>query len=741
MPSVYLDRLLKYINTLIAVALVAALAIAYWYAYRPLPDTSGAISTYVSRNVTVARDSLGAPHIAAESIDDALFAQGYVTAQDRLWQMDSLRRVVSGQLAEIVGAAALDSDREARGLRLQHLAEDAARTMPPQDRAALAAYARGVNAFIETHRNKLPVEFTLLGYQPLPWTVADCALVGFQMFRTLTTTWRDDILKLGMLSGGDKDKVNFLFPVRTGAEAQPGSNAWAIAGRLTASGKPILANDMHLEFSLPGIWYMAHLEAPGWNVAGVSLPGTPGIIVGHNDRIAWGITNLHFDVQDLYVERLDTRTGQYLFQGRAQPLRAEREVILVKGAQPLEHTVLSTHHGPLLDRPGTERMSLRWVAAEPGIFQYPILDINRARNWQDFTAAIERFPGPGSNFIYADVDGNIGYHAAGKLPIRKGFAGDLPVDGTSGEFEWQGFIPFDQLPSAFNPPSGVIVTANQNPFPPDYPYPVNGNFASHHRSTQIRRRLSSHAAWQPQEMLAIQKDVYSDFAYFLARALVTAYENRKATNPALVDAIHLLRAWNGQMEHSQSAPLIATLAYQHLRRAVVESASKTPSNYDLQIAPAILEKLLRTRPPGWFADYDETLLRSLADAVDEGRRMQGSNIEKWKYGKYIELTITHPVIHQLPLVGKHFDIGPVPMSGSSTTVKQTTRRLGPSMRMVADLSDWDRSLLNVIIGQSGQILSSHYRDQWDHYYIGQSFPMQYEKVEAKSVLRLTPVGK
>jgi len=738
MPSVYLDRLLKYINWLIAVALVAALAIAYWYAYRPLPKTSGSIATQVNGNVTVTRDSLGVPHIAAETIEDALFAQGYVTAQDRLWQMDSLRRLVSGQLSEIVGPGALESDREARNLRLRHLAENAALKMPPPDRAALAAYVRGVNAFIETHRNNLPLEFTLLGYQPLPWTVADCALVGFQMFRTLTTTWRDEILKLNLLSGGDKDKVSFLFPLRTGSEAQPGSNAWAIAGRLTASGKPILANDMHLEFSLPGIWYMAHLQAPGWNVSGVTLPGTPGIIVGHNDRIAWGITNLHYDVQDLYRERLDTRSGQYLFQGRAQPLRAEREVILVKGGKPVEHTVLSTHHGPLLGATGTERMSLRWVAAESGFFQYPILDINHARNWQEFTAAIERFPGPGSNFVYADVDGNIGYHAAGKLPIRKGFAGDLPVDGTSGEFEWQGYIPFDQLPSAFNPPSGMIVTANQNPFPTDYPYTVNGNFASHFRSTQIRQRLSSRTGWQPQEMLAIQKDVYSDFAHYLARSVVTAYEKRKPANPALTDAIRLLRGWNGQMEHSQSAPLIATLAYQHLRRAVVESASKASSNYDLQMAPAVLEKLLRTRPAGWFADYDEALLSSFADAVDEGRRIQGPDLDKWKYGKYAELTISHPVVNQLPLVGKYFNIGPVPMSGSSTTVKQTTRRLGPSMRMVADLSDWDRSLLNVIIGQSGQILSSHYRDQWDRYYVGNGFPMQYKKVEAKSVLRLTP---
>lgn len=737
----YLDRLLKYINTLIAAAIVLALAVVYWYVYRPLPQTSGAIEAFVSRPVTIARDGLGTPHIAAESLEDALFGQGYATAQDRLWQMDSLRRLAAGELSEIVGSVALESDRESRGLRLRRLAEDSTRTMPVPDRAAMAAYARGVNAFIETHRNNLPLEFTLLGYQPQPWSVADCALIGLHMFRTLTTTWKDEILKRGMLARGDAAKVNFLFPVRTGGETQPGSNAWAIAGKLTASGKPILANDMHLEFSLPGVWYMAHLRCPGWNVAGVSLPGAPGIIVGHNERIAWGITNLQFDVQDLYIEQMDERTGRYLFRGQAMQASVERELILVKGSKPAELTVGITRHGPLIAGTGAERLSLRWTAAEPRIFEFPFLDIDRAGNWQEFTSALSRFPGPGSNFVYADVAGNIGYHAAGKLPIRKGWTGDLPVDGASGNFEWQGFIPFEQLPAAFNPPTGMIVTSNQNPFPPDYSYAVNGNFASHFRSTQVRQMLSARTGWRPQDMLTIQKDVYSDFAHFLAGAVVAAYDKRKATNPSLKDAITLLRGWNGQMEYSEPAPLLATLAYQHLRRAVAESASKTPSTYEYQMAPAVLEKLLRTRPPGWFADYDEALLRAAVDAVDEGRRMQGPNLKKWSYGKYTEVTITHPITHQIPWVGSYFDIGPVPMSGSSTTVKQTTKKLGPSMRMAADLSDWDRSLLNVAIGQSGQVLSSHYRDEWGHYYAGESYPMQYRSVQGKAVLRLMPIVK
>jgi penicillin G amidase len=739
MPSVSLDRLLKYINTLIAVALILAIAIVYWFAYRPLPVVSGTIGTFVDGAVTVTRDALGTPHIAAGSLEDALFAQGFVTAQDRLWQMDSLRRLASGELSEIIGPVTLESDREARTLRLRRLAEDSVRTMPAADRAAMAAYARGVNALIEKNRKSLPVEFTLLRYEPRPWTVADCALIGFHMFRTLTTTWRDEIVKRAMLQRGDPAKVDFLMPPRTGSEAQPGSNAWAIAGRLTASGKPILANDMHLEFSLPGVWYMAHLQAPGLNVAGVTLPGAPGVIAGHNDRIAWGITNLHFDVQDLYIERFDDRSGRYKFRGQDLQARLEQDPILVKGRTAAAHPVWITRHGPVFSGTGPERLSLRWSAADPEIFQFPFLDIDRARNWTEFTSAIARLPGPGSNFVYADVDGNIGYHATGKLPVRKGWIGDLPVDGASGDFEWDGYIPFEQLPSAFNPPSGMIVTANQNPFPAGYPYPVNGNFASHFRSTQIRDLLSARTGWKPEEMTVIQKDVYSSFSHALARVLLAAYDKRKPTNPALTDAIAILRGWNGQMEYSLAAPFLVTLAYQHLRRAVSEIASNSGAAYDSQMAPAVIEKLLRTRPAGWVRDWDEALVRALADAVEEGQRIQGRNMKKWSYGRYTGLAINHPVLHSAPLVGKYFDIGPNPMSGSSTTVKQTTRRLGPSMRFSADLSDWDKSLLNVIIGQSGQPLSSHYRDEWERYYNGLSYPMQYGRVEGKSVLRLVPV--
>jgi len=732
-------RIIRYVNLAILAALLLFAAAVYWFVYRPLPQTSGTVTAPVAQRVTIARDSLGVPHIFAASEDDAFFAQGYVTAQDRLFQMDGLRRLAGGNLAEIAGPAALELDRDSRLLRMRRIAEQAYLALPAADRAPLAAYARGVNEFIKTHLRSLPIEFTLLGYQPRPWSVVDTILIGLHMYRDLTTTWKDEILKRDMLAAGDRAKVDFLFPPRSGSELQPGSNAWAISGAHTATGKPLLCNDMHLEYSMPGIWYMVHLKAPGLNVSGVSLPGAPAVIVGHNQRIAWGVTNLHFDVQDLYIENFDASTGRYLYRGQWEQARLERDVIVVKGAPAVEFPIWITRHGPLYFNDSRQHLALRWAAAEPGTFQFPFPEIDKAANWQEFTHALARFPGPAQNFVYADVDGNIGYHATGRLPVRKTYTGDVPVDGSSGENEWQGFIPFGELPSFYNPSGGVIVTANQNPFPPDYGYAVNGNFASQYRSRQIRDLLLAKDKWRAENMLVVQKDVYSAFSQYLAQAIVEAYDRRKAQHAGLDAAVQRLRGWNGQMDKDAAAPLVVTLAYQRLRTMVATSASPAAgARYSYQMAPAMIEKLLRTRPPGWFPDWDNAILQSLEAGLQDGRKMQGRDPSRWIYGKQTQLLLANPVGRHLPLVGRLFNIGPVPMSGSPTTVKQLTNGVGPSMRLDADLSDWDHSLLAGTTGQSGEVLSSHYKDQWEHYYYARSFPMQFNKVEAKAVLTLEP---
>ncbi|HUI80414.1 MAG TPA: penicillin acylase family protein [Bryobacteraceae bacterium] len=721
---------------------MAALLLVYWFAWRPLPQRSGVIEAGVSRPVTVRFDALGEPHIRAESIEDALFVQGYVTAQDRLWQMDALRRSASGELAEIAGPQALNADRESRRMRMRRAAEAAYANLPPQDRAVIAAYARGVNAFLSTHWNKLPVEFTLLGYQPRPWSGVDTMLVALYMFRDLTTTWRNEILKRDLMREGDPQKVAVLFPVRAGTELQPGSNAWVLSGSHTASGKPLLSNDMHLAYSLPGIWYMAQLEAPGLDVAGVSLPGTPGIIVGHNQRIAWGFTNSQFDVQDIYIEKLDQRTGRYVYEGRIEQAKPEVELIRVKGELSQQVNGWLTRHGPLFATESGETLVLRWTAEDPAIFQFPILDLDQAQNWKQFTAALARYPGPAQNVVYADVDGNIGYHLAGKLPKRRGYLGDLPVDGSSGQFDWEGYIPFDELPSAFNPPRGMIVTANQNPFPVNYPYPVNGNFAPPDRSQEIFDRLSARKNWRAEQLLSVETDVYSAGFQFLAAQVVAAYQGRNLHTSSLDAAVALLRGWNGQMNRDLAAPFLIALVYQHVRTAIGENASsQNGSAYQFTLAPAVVDGLLRQRPAGWFTDWNSMLLRAFADAVDEAARIQGRDPKRWQYGRYLSISINNPVTHQVPVLGKYFDIGPVAMSGSSTTIKQTTRELAPSMRMNADTSDWDHSFLNELTGQSGQPFSSHYRDQWNDYYWGRSYRMQFHNVQAKSRLEFRPSSR
>ena len=735
-------RLIVAVNWTIAFVLALALGLVYWFVWRPLPQRSGVITTGVSRPVTVRFDALGEPHIQAQTIDDALFVQGYVTAQDRLWQMDALRRASAGDLSEIVGPQALPADRESRRMRMRRSAEAAYANLPPQDRATVAAYTRGVNAFLSAHWNSLPVEFTLLNYQPRPWSGVDTMLVALYMFRDLTTTWRNEILKRDLMRQGDPQKVAVLFPVRAGTEVQPGSNAWVLGGSRTASGKPLLSNDMHLGYSLPGIWYMAHLQAPGLDVAGVSLPGAPGIIVGHNQRIAWGLTNSQFDVQDLYIEKLDQRTGRYLYRGQVEQAKPEIELIRVKGQPATQVTGWLTRHGPLFAVEGGESLVLRWTANDASIFQFPILDMDRAQNWREFTTALARYPGPAQNVVYADVDGNIGYHLAGKLPKRRGYAGDLPVDGSSGQFDWDGYIPFDELPAAFNPPRGLIVTANQNPFPVNYPYPVNGNFAPPDRSQEILARLSARKDWRAEQLLSVQTDVYSAGLHFLAAQVVAAYDARKVPSAALDADVALLRGWNGQMNKDLAAPFLISLVYQHVRTAIAENASsENGAAYQFTLAPAVVDGLLRQRPAGWFMDWNTMLLRALADAVDEATRIEGRDRKRWRYGRYLSIAIDNPVTHQVPLVGKYFDIGPVPMSGSNTTVKQTTRELAPSMRMDADTSNWEHSLLNEVTGQSGQPLSTHYRDQWNNYYSGRSYPMQFSQVQARSTLEFRPGGR
>lgn len=740
-------RILRVLNSLLLIGFVLLAVGAWWFFWRPLPQTSGHLTAPVSARATVDWDGLGVPHIHAATQADAFLIQGYVTASERLWQMDTLRRAAAGDLCEIVGPQALELDEDSRRLRMRRIAESIYGDLSAQDRADTTAYARGVNYFIETHHHRLPFEFAALGYDPKPWSVVDTILIGLYMFRDLTTSWPEHLEEADLLAHGDPAKVALLFPSRAGTEIQPGSNAWVVSGAHTSHGHPQLSNDMHLAYSVPGIWFMTALDAPGLKVMGVSLPGAPGVIVGHNQRIAWGVTNLHFNVQDLYREKLDDRTGQYEFQGHMEQARLETDFIPVKGQKTVELRQWVTRHGPVIVNEKGEHLALRWSAAEKGSFALTFNDIDRASDWTSFNAAVAKFPGPGQNFVYADVDGNIGYHASGKLPVRRGFTGDVPLDGASGQFEWDGWIPYEQLPQAFNPPSGIIVTANQNPFPKDYAYTVSGSFASPYRSAQIRAMLQSKSKLTPLDTLAIEKDVYSAFEDHLARELVAAWDRKGSGEGDLKQAIDFLRHFNGQIDKDSAAALIAVRTDWYVREAMADSAAPgdaqeymdSPRAHSvLQLSYSVMQHLLDERPAGWFASYDQMLVDCLRSAVHELERTQGRNLGKWRYGNYLQWRLNHPVGSHLPGLASLFDIGPVPMSGGSTSVKQTTMRIGPSERYNAVVGDWDKSLLNVVMGQSGHVMSKHYKDEWDAYYNGRSFPMQFEKVDVKSEVVVNP---
>ncbi|MBV9404864.1 MAG: penicillin acylase family protein, partial [Acidobacteriaceae bacterium] len=573
-----LTRLVRIINVSIAILVVLAAIAVYWYAVRPLPKTSGEITAPIGALALIRRDARGIPHIEASRWQDAIFLQGYATAQDRLWQMDGLRRFGAGELAEVFGQAALASDERSRKMRMRAIAESYLQHLKPEDREVFVEYARGVNYFIDTHHGDYSLEFSIPGnqYDPRPWTLVDSMLTGLVMTRDLTDSSRFEFDKGTLMQMADPAKVRVLFPATQGQFVSPGSNAWAVSGAHTEDGRPMAANDPHLHCTIPGTWHLVHLKAPGLDVTGAALPGFPGVITGHNQQIAWGVTNLQADVMDLYLEQIDPRTGRYAYQGKVEQAQLDRQFIGVRNRKPVVLETWVTRHGPIVIQENGKSYSMRWSAADD--FGFPFFDVDRAQNWEQFRAAIARFGAPGQNFVYADRAGNIAYQAAGSVPIRRGFHGDTPLDGASGNFEWQGYIPFDQMPRVYNPPSGIVATANQNPFPEAFAYAVDGSFADRYRVTQIRALLSRKEKLSVEDVLAVQKDVYSAYDRFLAQQLVGAFDKRGSTNALVRDAIAALRHWNGQMDKDQAAPMMTQLLNDQLATALVASLLQPEMN-------------------------------------------------------------------------------------------------------------------------------------------------------------------
>jgi penicillin amidase len=772
----FLTRLYQYVLIVLLLTLVGSGVWLRWRMRASLPVLDGELlAPGLSARVEVLRDARGVPHIRAQSVADALFAQGYVTAQDRLWQMDLSRRNAEGELSEIFGDRTLRPDIESRTLGLPQVAGSALADLSPDERGLLDSYTRGVNAFIETHHDRLPFEFLLMRYQPQPWREVDSMAVALNLTTALSRTWESDLMrehiaaKLGkeLFSDAFPDHSAFDVPVAEVPPSAPdgattrsgdpflngfdsgncrllqskidnqqsatggvGSNNWVVNGSHTKSGKPILANDPHLAHSLPSTWYMMHLKAPGLDVTGASLPGLPFIILGHNEHIAWGMTNVGPDVQDLYTESFNFRDPKkYLHNGQWVDAEVRDERIKVRNQRDYHFTVMVTRHGPVISHDGNRDLALQWILLIPHVVRFPFLRINQASNWQEFTAALHDFNVPMQNCVYADAEGNIGYYAAGLVPVRKQGNGAVPVPGSTDDYDWTGFIPFDALPHSFNPPSGIIATANGRIVPDNYPYFITARWEAPFRTARIYQLLREGGPFTPSDMLRIQSDILTLEDGWLAERLLAAAGKQPPSSPDTQFALGILKGWNGEARADSAATLILEVT----RRALLAHILKPKlgddlSGYRWPMSTIFLQNVLdqgltRWLPPG-DANFDMTLMESLDDGIRQVPSMVHShNHAAWKWGEAIPLAFHHPLSGGLPILGRLLDVGPFPQAGTGTTVKQTTPYVGPSMRMVVDFSDLDQSVQNITLGESGQFLSPYYRDQFSAWYNGKSFPM------------------
>jgi len=765
--------------------------------------------------VTVRRDQHGVPHIDAASQEDMFVAQGYITAQDRLWQMDAYRRTANGELAEVLGSSLLRHDKMQRLQQFRNVAHRVYSNLPPEDRARLEAYARGVNLYIAQHQDTLPPEFRLLHYKPQPWFGVDSISIGMMMVDMLDThwysklsreriaarlnstklesdlypvgSWRDHpptgefldpsqqhpqpastandddertVAGLGSLSASSEGhslreswKTEILEVVALTSvldqpcrDCTPGSNNWVISGAHTASGKPLLSNDMHLGLNEPNIWYMADLRAPGFHAAGVTLPGMPFVIAGHNEHVAWGFTALYGDVQDLYVEKI--QDGNYEgSDAKWHPIAVDHEIIRVRGRRDVSYDVRITGHGPLIDPIFTRDprpIALKWNLYDPALNSIPLYAINTASNWTEFNAALAQWCWPSQNVVYSDDQGHIGYHAVGRMPVRPGGIISVPVADTA--HEWQGYIAFDELPYAFDPASGILATANSRVTSAKSEYPLTDEWADPYRAERIYKLLQGRDRLTPADLLAVQTDIYSEIDQEMAHRFATAIDRTSNADDQLRKAAELMRNWDGRLTTDSVAASIEVNARYKLRPMLLEPkvGKDLAKTYQWSESNFAMEEIVMLGGPEWlppdYKDWDTFLADTVRRALKDNDAP--ADLSKWTYGSWHVVEIEHPLSGFLPFIGRIAGTGRQPLSGDTLTVKQVGESFGPSQRFTMDWSNIDGSTENISLGESGNPYSPYFRDQWSDYYNGRTFALPFTpqaiSANAQHTLRLLP---
>jgi penicillin amidase len=746
------------------------------------PKTTGSYRIAgVGQPVSIYRDELGVPHILAENEEDAYMAIGFVHAQDRLWQMEFTRRIGQGRLSELFGNGTLEFDKMLRTVGFTTIAEGITSNLDSRTLHVLEAYTRGVNTYIDIARGKYPVEFDMLHFEPEPWTIEQSVMISRLMAWELNMAWLAELEMGDLVDRFGEEKARRLFPSYSGSApvivprqqgktatltkdfrstvlalrsflgmegTSMGSNSWAVSGVRSTTGKPILANDPHLVITNPSKWYQISVRGGALAVEGVSIPGVPAVVIGRNRDIAWGLTNVMADEADFFIEKIDSSDkNNYIVDGKSRPITILEEEIKVRDSTSVVIQVRSTHHGPIISdvhasknselgqRPTrleqTRQISMAWTGSltdsdELGAF----IGLNYASNWRDFRNAVRHFTVPGQNFIYADVEGNIGYQAGVRIPIRGARSPLVPQPGWISGNDWHGFIPFESLPSLYNPPEGFVATANNKIADDAFPYYISVFWESPSRIIRIRELLKAQQQFSPEDFERIQNDAYSPAARELVPYILNAYDSVKVSDPSVEAALVYFKNWDFRFLAADVVTTIYHAWFIHLIRNTLldELGEDALFNYVFlaNIPLRTVPELLRDSASVWFDDIhtpqietrDDIIRKSLKEAMADLQNKYGDEIKSWLWGDIHKIRMRHIFGERKPL-DLVFNLGPYPLGGASTTIisgEYTFNHpydavIAPSMRQIVDLSNPAMMRSVITSGASGQPFSRHFDDQ------------------------------